>query len=303
MIGSARSRSVKTLLDQEQALFQAEYKKHYLSKETKSPEIGAPYLLHPPGSRDGVLLIHGLMAAPYEVRQWADDLFSRGYTVYAPRLAGHGTSADDLATRNYGDWVDSVDRGYRILASFADRIIVAGFSTGAGLALHQAISHPQRYGAVVSVSAPMKFKGLSSFLSGPVVRWNKAAALLRLDGFQKRFAPNHPDNPEINYHRCPIHAFNQVKTLMRKVYQGLPGLFLPALIIQGSRDPKVSPKAGKMIFDRIGGKEKKYVEIAYPLHGIVRGSIGVSVFSAVNDFLSHLPHTPPDPNGRSSGWQ
>ncbi len=300
MIGPALCPSVKKLLDQEQALFQAEYKKHYLPKETKGPEIGAPYLLHPPGSHAGVLLIHGLMAAPHEVRQWADDLFGRGYTVYAPRLAGHGTSADDLATRNYSDWVDSVDRGYRILASCVDRVIVAGFSTGAGLALHQAISHPQRYGAVVSVSAPMKFKGLSSGLSGPVERWNKTAALLRLDGCQKRFAPNHPDNPEINYHRCPVHAFNQVKALMRKVYQGLPGLSIPALVIQGSRDPKVSPKAGKMIFDRISGKEKKYVEIAYPLHGIVRGRIGASVFSAVNEFLSHLPHALPGPNGRSS---
>ena len=299
MIGSVLSPSVKRLLDQEQALFQAEYKKYYLPEETKGPEIGDPYLLHSPGSRDAVLLIHGLMAAPYEVRQWADDLFARGYTVYAPRLAGHGTSADDLSTRNYGDWVDSVDRGYKILASCADRIIVAGFSTGAGLALHQAISHPQRYGAVVSVSAPMKFKGFSSNLSEPVERLNNAAAFLKLDGFQKRFAPNHPDNPEINYHRCPIHAFNQVKALMRKVYQGLPGLLIPALIIQGSRDPKVSPKAGKMIFDRIGGNEKKYMEIAYHLHGIVRGSIGASVFSAANEFLSHLPHAPPDSNGQS----
>jgi len=300
MIGSVLSPAVKRLLDQEQVLFQAEYKKYYLPGETKGPEIGAPYLLAHPGSRAAVLLIHGLMAAPYEVREWADDLFASGYTVYAPRLAGHGTSAEDLAGRNYGDWLDSVDRGYRILASCADRIIVAGFSTGAGLALHQAISHPQRYRAVVSVSAPMKFKGLSSYLSGPVECLNNAAAFLKLDGFQKKFASNHPDNPEINYHRCPVHGFNQVKALMRKVYQGLPGLSIPALIVQGSRDPKVSPKAGKMIFDRIRGKEKKYVEIAYHLHGIVRGNVGVSVFSAVNDYLSRLPHTSPDPNGRSS---
>jgi len=300
MIGAVLPPAVKRLLDQEQALFQAEYQKYYLPEETKGPEIGAPYLLHHPGSRDAVLLIHGLMAAPHEVRQWADNLFSMGYTVYAPRLAGHGTSAEDLARRNYGDWLDSVDRGYKILASCADRIIVAGFSTGAGLALHQAISHPQRYGAVVSVSAPMKFKGLLSYLSGPVERLNNAAAFLKLDGFQKRFAPNHPDNPEINYHRCPIHGFNQVKALMGKVYRGLPHLSIPALIIQGSRDPKVSPKAGKMIFDRIGGNEKKYVEIPYHLHGIVRGSIGAVVFSAVNEFLSHLRQAPPVSSGRSS---
>ena len=235
-----------------------------------------------------MLLIHGFMAAPYEVREWADDLFSRGYTVYAPRLAGHGTSAEDLAGQNYGNWIDSVERGYEILAQCSERIIVAGFSTGAGLALHQAIRHPHRYRAVISVSAPMKFKGLSAKLSETMERWNQAAGRLKLNSLQKHFARNHPDNPEINYHRCPIHGFNQVKALMRNVYQGLPGLSIPVLVVQGNRDPKVSPKAGKMIFDRVRTREKEYVEIDYHLHGIVRGPVGASVFSSVANFLSRL---------------
>jgi len=289
MTESGLSPACRKLLDQEQALFRHEYQKHYLSGETKGPDIGAPYLLHHPGSRDGVLLIHGLMAAPYEVREWAENLYSKGYTVYAPRLAGHGTSAEDLAARNYGDWVDSVERGYGILALCCERVIAAGFSTGGGLALYQAIRHPKRYRAVISVSAPMKFKGLSSKLSEAMERWNRAAGILKLDFLQKPFARNHPDNPEINYHRCPIHAFNQVKTLMRVVHQGLPGISIPVLVVQGNQDPKVSPKAGKLIFDRVRIPEKHYMEIEYPLHGIVRGRIGMTVFSAVNDFLSGHP--------------
>ncbi len=290
MIGfeTVLSTSCKKHLDQELARFQDAYKKHYLPGETKRTDIGAPFLLHHPESRDAVLLIHGFMAAPYEVREWADDLFSRGYTVYAPRLAGHGTSAADLAGQNYENWIDSVERGYEILTQCSERIISAGFSTGAGLALHQAIRHPHRYRAVISVSAPMKFKGLSSSLSETMERWNQAAGRLRLRSLQKPFARNHPDNPEINYHRCPIHGFNQVKALMRTVYQGLPGLSIPVLIVQGNRDPKVSPNAGKMIFDRLRTREKQYVEIDYHLHGIVRGPVGTTVFSAVADFLSRV---------------
>lgn len=290
MIGfeSVLSPSCKQRLDQEQALFQDAYKKHYVSGETKGPEIGAPFLLHHPESRDAVLLIHGFMAAPYEVREWADDFFSRGYTVYAPRLAGHGTSAVDLAGQNYGNWIDSVERGYEILAQCSEQIIAAGFSTGAGLALHQAIRHPHRYQAVISVSAPMKFKGLSANLSETMERWNHVAGRLKLRSLQKHFARNHPDNPEINYHRCPIHGFNQVKALMLNVYQGLPGLSIPILVVQGNRDPKVSPKAGKMIFNRVRTREKEYMAIDYHLHGIVRGPVGASVFSAAANFLSRL---------------
>ncbi|PIP37453.1 MAG: hypothetical protein COX19_16665, partial [Desulfobacterales bacterium CG23_combo_of_CG06-09_8_20_14_all_51_8] len=187
MIESGLSPACQKRLDQEQALFQNDYRTHYLPGETKGPEIGAPYLLHHPKSRNAVLLIHGLMAAPYEVRQWADNLFSGGFTVYAPRLSGHGTSAADLAGQDYGDWVDSVERGYEILAGCSEQIIVAGFSTGAGLALHQAICHPKRYRAVISVSAPMKFTGLSSNLSEIMERWNLVAG--RLNGSSPRISP------------------------------------------------------------------------------------------------------------------
>jgi carboxylesterase len=286
MTESGLSPACKKLLDQEEVLFRNEYQKHYLASETKGPDIGTPFLLHHPESRDAVLLIHGLMAAPFEVREWAENLFSKGYTVYAPRLAGHGTSAEDLAGCNYGDWVDSVERGYAILVSCCEQVIVAGFSTGGGLALHQAIQHPKRYRAVISVSAPMKFSGLSSKLSETMEFWNRAAGILGLNSLKKPFARNHPDNPEINYHRCPIHAFNQVKAMMRAVYQGLPDIAVPVLVVQGNQDPKVSPKAGKLIFDRVRTPKKQYVEIEYPLHGIVRGQIGISVFNAVNEFLS-----------------
>jgi carboxylesterase len=278
--------SCKKLLDQEKSLFQKAYKKHYVPGETKGVDIGAPFLLHQPESTRAVLLIHGFMAAPYEVREWADDLFSKGYSVYAPRLAGHGTSAVDLANQSYENWIDSVEKGYKILARCSEQIIVAGFSTGAGLALYQAIQHPNRYQAVISVSAPMKFQGLSSTISETIELWNQVAKRLKLKGLQKNYAVNHPDNPEINYHRCPIHGFNQVKALMRKVYMGLSELSIPVLVVQGNRDPKVSPTSGKKIFTRIRAHEKKYVEIDYHLHGIVRGSVGVSVFSAAASFLS-----------------
>lgn len=288
MMDSDLTSAIQDRLELELSRFKDDYQAYFLAGETKGPEIGAPFFLHNPGSPKAVLLIHGFMAAPYEVRQWADDFYSKGYTVYAPRLAGHGTSAEDLSARNYNDWVDSVERGYEILSTCSEQIIVAGFSTGAGLALHQAIHHPHRYCAVISVSAPMRFKGLSSKTTELIETWNKTTGVLKMSSFQKKFAPNHPDNPEINYHRCPIHGFNQVKALMRKVYQGLPELTLPALIVQGNRDPKVSPRAGRLIFDRISISAKKYVEIDHPCHGIVRGDVGTSVFKASHEFLEQF---------------
>ena len=132
------------LVDFERRLFTDEYRRYYVAGETKPPQIGDPYLLERPGSRHGVLLVHGLMAAPEEVREWADYLFALGYTVYAPRMAGHGTSAADLSRRRASDWIESVDRGHAILRSRCERIVAAGFSTGGAV-----VTGAEMTGAVV----------------------------------------------------------------------------------------------------------------------------------------------------------
>lgn len=286
MIGNSNRSDTQGLVEKEISLFEEEHEKFFVAGETKPKDIGRPFLLHRPEDHSSVLLIHGFMAAPYEVREWAEHLFSHGHSVFAPRLPGHGTSADDLEKRSFPEWVNAVERGYSILQTLGKPVIVAGFSTGAGIALHQAICHPHQYKAVISISAPMKFKSLSSYLTGVLEKWNRLCHLKELGRFQKKFAVNHPDNPEINYRRCPIHGFNQVKHLMRNVHRRLPEISIPALVVQGNRDPKVSPKAGRMIFERLGSVDKRYVEIDHHEHGIVRGRHGQLVFSAVQDFLS-----------------
>jgi len=275
-------------MQQESLLFERDYKKHFLEGETKSSYIGEPYLLHHPETNRGVLLIHGLMAAPEEVREWADFLYLQGYTVYAPRLAGHGTSAVDLAEQSFYDWVDSVNRGHNILKTCCGQIVVAGFSTGAGLALHQAVTKPGAFKAVISISAPLKFKSFSSSFAEQLDRWNLFLSAMGIKRLRMDFVPNHPDNPHINYNRCPVRSIVQVKALMKKVYAALPSLLIPVLIIQADNDPKVEGKSGRKIYDCISSPDKIYREVHFHLHGIVRGEITRDVFPEVADFLNRL---------------
>jgi esterase/lipase len=282
------SAECQQLVQYESLLFERDYKKYFLEGETKPRNIGEPYLLHHPETNRGVLLIHGLMAAPEEVREWADFLYARGYTVYAPRLAGHGTSAVDLAQQTYSDWVDSVNRGHSILKTCCEKIVVAGFSTGGGLALHQAVTKPGAFKAVISISAPLKFKSVSSNFAEQLDRWNLFLSVMGIKRLHRDFVTNHPDNPHINYHRCPVGSIVQVKALMKKVYAALPALFIPALIIQADNDPKVEGKSGRKIYDRISSTDKIYREVHFHLHGIVRGEITRDVFPETADFLNKL---------------
>jgi len=276
------------LLDEESRRFKREYHAHFLNGETKPKHIGEPFLLHEPSSPTGILLIHGLMAAPEEVRQWAQFLYSKGYTVYGPRLAGHGTSAMDLSTRHYGEWIKSVDRGIDILKTCCTRVVIGGFSTGAGLALYQAIQNPTAFDGVISISAPLKFKGISTNFVEILHAWNQVAIQLGMTRLAREYAQNHPDNPQINYHRCPIQGIVEVKALMKKVYDSLSTLKIPSLIIQGKNDPKVDGQSGKKIFQRINRRDSHYREIDFHLHGIIRGPIAQEVFQEVETFLNTL---------------
>jgi len=274
------------LLAAEVALFSREYKQNYSAGESKPPAIGMPFFLHEPGSDTGVLLIHGLMAAPEEVRQWADFLHARGLTVYVPRLSGHGTSARDLSARTYQDWLNSVDRGHAVLKTCCKKILVAGFSTGAGLALQSVILKPHDFEAVIAVSAPLRFKSFSSRFAELLNGINHFCRASGLGNLACEFMKNDADNPDINYLTCPVSAFVQVKTLMRKVRRSLSGIDIPALVIQARQDPKVAPESGPAIFQKLGTDKKHFAWIDYHLHGIVRGGIAPDVFKEVESFLT-----------------
>jgi len=277
--------ATELLLAEELNLFLQEYEKNYKAGESKPREIGMPFLLRTHGSDTGVLLIHGLMAAPAEVREWAEFLHARGLTVYAPRLSGHGTSSGDLSTRNANDWLSSVDRGHALLKTCCKKILVAGFSTGAGLALQSAILKPRDFEAVIAVSAPLRFKSFSSRFAELLHGFNLLCAFLNMGRLAVKFMKNDADNPHINYLLCPVSSFVQVKKLMRNVRLRLADIRIPALIIQGRNDPKVDPRSGPAIFKGLGSPQKHFAWIDFNRHGIVLGPVAQDVFNEVASFL------------------
>ncbi len=107
-------------LERDQDKFERDYRKYFIRDESKPENIGRPFLLKRfLWNRRGVILVHGYMAAPEEVRAMARYLYRHGYAVYAVRLRGHGTSSGDLAERRWESWYQSVNRGYIIMKNLA----------------------------------------------------------------------------------------------------------------------------------------------------------------------------------------
>ena len=277
-----------TFLKIERELFHQDYEQFYLPGESKPKNIGEPFFLKRFFSRKGIILVHGYMAAPEEIRPLADYLHQNGYNVYGVRLRGHGTAPEDLAVRNWEKWYDSASRAYIIMKNSVKTFSIAGFSMGGGIALLQAANKPGRFASVISINAPLILRGMASKFAPAVVAWNTLLNKIRVDKWKMEFIKNDPENPEINYLRNPVSGSYELEKLMKVVNHHLKNITDPALIIQASDDPVVDPVSGREILDKISGEKKRFFMVDANHHGILRGREATEVNVKVLQFLSNL---------------
>ncbi|MBW1836057.1 MAG: alpha/beta fold hydrolase [Deltaproteobacteria bacterium] len=267
--------------------FEEDYDTFFKDGESKKKDVGMPFLVKGKSRGIGVLLVHGYMAAPLEVKGLAQYLGRRGLWVYVPRLKGHGTSPDDLATRTYLDWVTSVDEGYAVIRSLCRRVVVGGFSTGAGLALDLS-ARVEDLAGVFAISAPLRLQDLSAKFVPAVDVWNRLMKRFKLDGAKKEFVENQPENPHINYSRNPISGIRELERLMNSVAPKLPSIQVPVLVAQSRNDPVVDPRGSRRIFERLGSQDKKYALFNFNRHGILLGEGASRVYDAIGNFIEHI---------------
>ena len=265
--------------------FAADYKEHQREGESKPRRIGAPTLYRRFRAKTGVLLVHGYMAAPEEVRPLAEYLHQHGYTVFTPRLRGHGTSPEDLALRTWGDWLQSVERGYLILANSCKNVVLGGFSVGAGLALFAATNLLYKVRAVFAINCAMRLRTRTAKLAPAVVLWNKLVDKVVKDEGRRHFVPNEPENPHINYLRNPISGVKELMELMDELSKRLNRIEVPALLIQASDDPVVHPEGSKRVYQGLGSQDKELIMFNSDRHGILRGDVSERVFARILEFL------------------
>ncbi len=113
------------------------------------------YEIH--GSGEPVVLLHGaFMAISGDWNDWINEL-AKTRKVIAVEMQGHGRTADvnrDMSAENLADDISALLEFLKI--QNAD---IAGYSLGAGVAMHCAIRHPEKVRKVVSISAPFRLDG------------------------------------------------------------------------------------------------------------------------------------------------
>ena len=272
------------LKQQDEKLFREEWQRSD-SKQRSKYEYGRPRLLKQRKKKLGVVLCHGYLAAPQECRALADALHDIGCSVYLARLAGHGTSPENLNKVTLDDWVDSFDRAYGVLQSGCNKVVVGGFSAGGLMALLAAANKQNHIHGVFSINAALKLVDLRSKLAPGITAWNDL--LDRWDiGFGKlESIGNDSENPDVNYNRNYLNGVKVLEQLSERCSQRLSHIVAPALIIQADRDPVVHPDSGRTIHELISSDSKALEMVPSNRHNIIQ-SEDTSVLERVQTFVS-----------------
>ena len=269
-------------------LFDDELRAHAQSKRTYSaPRHGAvngletaadngePYLLVPDRqSRPGVVLVHGFLAIPAQLKELGQRLADRGHPVLGVRLRGHGTSPWDLRDRNWQDWLHSVRRGYEIMSQIAGDVLLAGFATGASLALQVAAARPQGLAGVVAVSAPLKFRDRNLAYAPLIHGINRLAEWVYAEDGIKPFHVVEPEHSGLEYRHMPVRGLIELRKAAEELERVLPDIVCPVHIVQATDDPIVDPDSARIIMGSIGSAQKTLHMIDAARHGILNGDAG-----------------------------
>lgn len=267
--------------------FEKDYAGFAVEGESKNRTVGAPLLIKGNTRDIGIVLVHGYMAAPLEVRALAEYLGAMGHWVYTPRLKGHGTSPSDLAVRRYMDWVESVEEGCLIIQQACRRVVAGGFSAGAGLAL-DLCTRVKGLAGVFVISPPLKLHDFSARFVPAVNLWNRLMKKMNVESARMEFVENKPENPHINYFKNPISGLMELERLMDQLEPKISDITIPTLVIQSYGDPVVRYEGSLKIFKLLGSKDKEYLMVNQARHGIINGDGSERIFQAVGRFISSL---------------
>ncbi len=221
---------------------------------------GAPRFF--PGNRDAVLILHGYIGHTGELAYLAERINEAGYTVFIPRLPGHGTNGEDFAQTNASDWLRCAVDSYLELQRTYNRVAVCGLSMGGLLALLLAARF--RPAAAVAL-APALAVSNPLFSLTPVLR-------LVIKRFPKPYDPPEDDDPELRFLHEQYWRYHWVEQiagihrLARRTRNSLPRVNSPTLTIVSTADRTVPARVAEIVARGISAEANEQVRLSESGH-------------------------------------
>lgn len=196
----------------------------------------------------GVLLVHGLSAAPTEMRPFASYLCKRepDWAIFCAQLKGHGGTMQEFERSKRQDWIDSCREAYRELLAHAESVLLVGLSMGAVLCCKLAAEQPAGTIPGLCLLAPV------FDLPFPQNRLFTAYSLfVKYKKKNPAQAEYYERNALYSHLAYPVAQVKEFRALGKATWRVLPKLGIPTLIFAGKRDPHLSPRTIARVKQRL----------------------------------------------------
>ncbi len=188
-----------------------------------------------PGGPQGALVLHGFTGNPQSMRGLAEALAGAGFTVELPRLPGHGTSVEDMATTRWDDWAGAAEAAYVDLASRCERVVVTGLSMGGTLSVWLASRHQEIAGLALINPVVEPIDESITDLARDMAERGEAM----MPGVGSDIAD--PDQHEMAYEQTPCVCLLSLAMAIRELTVHLPDVTMPLLLMNAPQDHVVPP--------------------------------------------------------------
>jgi carboxylesterase len=228
------------------------------------------------------LLSHGFTASPQEVRGLGEHLARAGFTVLGIRLAGHGTSLEDMARTRWLDWYASLEDGYHLLRGACSQIIPMGFSTGGVLSLLLASEHP--VAGVVAMSTPYDLPPIPGIRFIYPVLVPLSWIMPKIPKGKGEWYDPQAQTERVAYTGYALRTVPEFGKAAAHMREALPNVDVPVLLIHSRDDDFVPPEHALRIHERLGSALKSLVWVRNSNHIITCDAARERVFASACDF-------------------
>jgi carboxylesterase len=245
----------------------------------------------------GCVLVHGFTSTPFEMRGLGAYLAEQGISAYAPLLAGHGTSPEELQHTTWVDWYASVNDALDLMMARCRRVYLVGLSLGGALTLftaaqrrHDPTLHPdpsavatkgQALAGIVAMSSPIYLPpGLGSALRGLI------PGVPYVEKFFRDIEDPEARAAHVGYTRSSVAAMASLIEFLEPVRKALPRVKVPTLVIYARHDHVVPCVSSHYIYSRVGTADKRMLALHRGFHIVTVDTDREKVFEGVHSFIS-----------------
>jgi carboxylesterase len=224
------------------------------------PRDDRSFLFLQDGKAPACLLLHGANGTPAEMRDLGNYLYSRGITIYCPRMSRY-----DVKNRlvSWESWVTMAEGALRTALDYSQQTMVLGLGIGATITLVLNRLHTFK-GMVLLAPALYPRLGFKGRMLD-IVRIVTPTLFYRFSGW----------NGELN------RAMENVRKT--------PGeIKAPALVLQAQDDQVISTKGLRVLRRRLANEKSEVVLLPSGSHTITRSEARQDVFKRVYEFARDI---------------